>query len=438
VAQARITKRTVDALKAKQRDVFLWDTDLRGFGVKCTPLGRRVFLVQYRPLGGRRSVTKRLTLGQYGQLTPEQARQAARAVLAEVAGGADPGIDRGARRQALTVTEAATLFLEEVDAKKKARTAYEYRRLMEGEIVPALRTIKVKDVARAQVSRIHHGGRDRPYAANRILALASVFFSWCERHGHREPGTNPCRGIERYREEARERFLTADELGRLGATLTKAEREGLPPAQKHRQKPRSPATAKHRPKGADTPRPANPFAVAAIRFLVLSGFREQEALSLRWDAIDFTRGMVTLADSKTGKSVRHVGAPALELVASLPREDGNPHVFPGRTPGSPLIEIKRVWEAVRETASLSDVRLHDLRHSFASVAASGGASLPLVGALLGHKNVATTQRYAHLADDPRKHVADSTASTVAAALSGPRTARAIALENRSVNKSTRG
>jgi integrase len=418
VAQARITKRTVDALKAKQRDVFVWDTELRGFGVKCTPLGRRVFLVQYRPLGGRRSVTKRLTLGQYGQLTPEQARQAAREVLAAVAGGGDPGIDRGARREALTVGEAATLFLEDVDAKKKVRTAYEYRRLMKGEIVPILRSVKVKDVTRAQISRIHHTGRDRPYAANRILALASAFFSWCERHGYLEPTTNPCRGIERYREQARERFLTGEELARLGTALTKAEREGLLPATKHREKPRSVATAKHRPKGADTPRPANPFAVAAIRFLTLSGFREQEALSLRWDAIDVTRGIATLADSKTGKSARHLGAPALELLVGLPREDGSPYVFPGRIAGARLVEIKRVWEAVREAAALGDVRLHDLRHSFASVAASGGASLPLIGALLGHRNVATTQRYAHLADDPRRHVADSTASAVAAALSG--------------------
>jgi integrase len=431
VARARITKRTVDALKPKHRDVFVWDTELRGFGVKCTPLGRRVFLVQYRPLGGRRSVTKRLTLGQYGQLTPEAARQAAREVLGEVAAGADPGVDRSARREALTVGEAASLFLEDVDAKKKARTAYEYRRQMEGEIVPALRTVKVKDVARAQVSRIHHAGRDRPYAANRTLALASVFFSWCERHGHREQGTNPCRGIERYRERARERFLTAEELARLGATLTKAERDGILPATKHRQRPHSIATAKHRPKGADTPRPANPFAIAAIRFLMLSGFREQEALSLRWDSIDFARGLATLSDSKNGRSVRNLGAPALALLSELPRDEARPYVFPGRVSGARLVEIKRVWEAVREEASLSDVRLHDLRHSFASVAASGGASLPLIGALLGHRNVATTQRYAHLADDPRKHVADSTAAAVAESLYGLGSAdRANALSKR--------
>lgn len=414
--KARITKRTVDAMRPAAVNTFLWDTELRGFGVKCTPAGRRVYVVQYRTVGGRRGVTKRLTLGEHGALAPEYARTLARGVLAEVAGGGDPAAERAEQKRAPTVAELAPSYLDEVRAKKKPTTAYEYARLVTGAVVPALGRLRVADVSRRDVAKLHRAWAERPVAANRLLQLLGAFFAWCERQGYREEGANPARGVEHYRETARERYLSAEELARLGRALMIAERDGLPPALKHRKHPKSEQTAKHRPKSADTPKRANPFGVAAIRFLALSGFREQEALSLRWDAIDVGRGIVTLEQSKTGRSIRTLGAPALELLDDLPRLEGSPYVFPGAKSGAPLKEIKRLWESVREAAQLTDVRLHDLRHSFASVAVSGGASLPLVGALLGHRVFTTTQRYAHLADDPRKRVADETASTIAAAL----------------------
>ncbi|HEY0779360.1 MAG TPA: site-specific integrase, partial [Gemmatirosa sp.] len=184
-------------------------------------------------------------------------------------------------------------------------------------------------------------------------------------------------------------------------------------------------TAKHRtkdtaPDGARAITPANPVAVAVLRFLLLSGWREREALTLRWDAVDLGRGVATLADTKTGRSVRELGAPALAVVNAMRphHQAGNPYVFPGAKPGAHFTDTARVWDAARHAAGLADVRLHDLRHAFASVAASGGLTLPLIGALLGHTDSATTARYAHLVDSSRKRAAELTSGAVAAALAG--------------------
>lgn len=241
---------------------------------------------------------------------------------------------------------------------------------------------------------------------------------WSESRGYRPRGSNPCRDVGKFPEQSRERFLSAEEVGRLGAALTKAEKEGLPPAPMYRLRASSEKTAKHRPKSADTPIPANPFAVAAIRFLLLTGWREQEALTLRWSDVDLARGRSTLADTKSGRSHRAIGAPLPALLASLRQLHGSSHVFPGAKPGMPLREIRRVWTAVRHEASLDDVRLHDLRHTVASFAVGSGHSLYLTGKLLGHARAETTAKYAHLADDARKATADRVSAEIAAALDG--------------------
>ena len=185
----------------------------------------------------------------------------------------------------------------------------------------------------------------------------------------------------------------------------------------HRKRTTGP-TAKHRPRSAYDLKPANPFAVAAIRFLLLSGWREQEALTLKWAELSTERGTATLEDTKTDRSQRAIGAPALLLLADLPRIEGSPYVFPGWKKGLPLADVARLWYAVRHATGLESVRLHDLRHTFASVTASAGGSLLMIGKLLGHKQASTTMRYAHLADSPVKVAADSTAGQVAAWLGG--------------------
>jgi integrase len=399
--------------------VFLWDADLAGFGLKVTPTGKKTYVIQYRIPGlGRRGFAKRFSLGEHGPLTPEQARLLARKELGRVAHGSSPAAERAALKQMMRVSELSVPYLDEVDRRRKPATAREYRRLWKKHILPALGAKSVSMVLAADIRRLHRSLHETPYVANRVVARLTTFFVYAIAEGALPSKENPAHGVELYPEQGRERFLTKEEFGRLGAALATAEREGLPPAPEHKKRPKKPENQKHRPKNADTPKRANPFAIAAIRLLALTGCRETEILSLRWDAVDFERGYLRLDDTKTGKSVRPLGQSAVALLAALPRIQGNPYVLPGLTAKEHLKEIKRVWYAVRHAAKLKELRLHDLRHSFASVPAASGESLLVVRSLLGHKNVATTERYAHLGDDPAKRAADRTAGSIADWLGG--------------------
>jgi integrase len=418
---AKLTKRTVDSIVPAADDVFVWDTELKGFGFKVTPQGRRVFVVQYRSptVPG---VRRKVTLGAYGVLTPDQARDAALVVLGRVAKGEDPAGESAERRAGNrneTVASVGKDYLADVKAKLKATTAGEYKRMFEKYVVPAIGFLPIAAVTFKDVSALHNAHQKKPYQANRILQMLKAFFYWAELHGHRAANANPCRDVKKFPEQSSERFMTVAEVRRLGEALDIAARVGLPPAPQHRKHAKSPKTQKLRPKSADTPIPANPFAIAAIRFLLLTGWREQEALTLRRGAIDFERGFATRADTKTGKSHRPIGAPALELIKSLPEIEGSPFVFPGSKPEKPLKEIKRVWYAVRHAATLDDVRLHDLRHTVASFSVVSGHSLYLTGKLLGHSRPETTQRYAHLADDARRIAANAVSTSIAEALRPP-------------------
>ena len=279
---------------------------------------------------------------------------------------------------------------EHVDAKRKERTAAEYRRLFDNFILPVLGRKRIKDVTRSDVAGLHHKLRSTPYQANRVMALLSKLFNWAERHGYRSDGTNPCRHIEKFREEGRERHLSPAEMERLGAALAAAQFDGS----------------------------ATPWTVAAIRLLVFTGARLSEILTVRWGWVDTQAGTLTLPDSKTGRKVIHLNPPALEVLATLPRLEGNRFVICGRKSGAHLVNLQKPWRAIRERAGLDDVRIHDLRHSFASVAAAGGMSLPLIGAMLGHSQPATTARYAHLAADPIKAASATVANQIAAAMAG--------------------
>lgn len=427
MANANLTKRTVDALTFLPGcDYTVWDTKLKGFGVRVTAwtdasgktYRRKAFLVGYRIPGIRRF--RRLTFGVFGPLTVEKARDEALRYLSAATKGVDAHAARRDAGGGLTVQELGSTYLEEVERRRKPNTVKEYKRLWKKHIFPALGTKFVSAVTSADVRRLHGSLHDTPYVANRVVARLTTFFAYAISEGAIPSKENPAHGgVELYAEHGRERFLTKEEFGRLGAALSKAEASGLPPAPEHRSKPKKPENQKHRPKKADQPIPANPFAVAAIRLLALTGCRENEILSLRWDAVDFERGHLRLDDTKTGKSVRPLGQSAAAILASLPRVAGNPYVIPGLKSKQHLKELKRTWGAVRHAAKLKGLRLHDLRHSFASVPAASGESLLVVRSLLGHKQVATTERYAHLGDDPVKRAANRTASEIAGWLSRP-------------------
>jgi integrase len=428
----KLTKRILDSHPCGATESFLWDTEVSGFGVRIHPSGRRTFVFKCRPGGGRGATQRKITIGEYGALTVDQARRHAQRLAGEIAAGRDPGAVRDsarsasrAAREAPDVHELGEEFLSDVLARRKATTAREYRRLWNSHVVPVLGAMKVTEVTAKHITKLHGALHDRPYVANRTLALLGSFFTFAERNGNRERHSNPARDVEPFPERARERYLTREELSRLGDALAEAERVGLPAAPNRRRTPKTGPTAKHRPRSAAAPKPANPYAVAAIRFLLLTGWREREALTLRWDEINLEQRRATLPETKTGRSTRPLGAPACELLAGLPRVERSPFVFPGLDSSGPLVEINRVWYAARHRAGLSDVRLHDLRHTFASTMAGGRASLLMIGKALGHLNARTTNRYAHLHDDPLLSAVDAAASDIAARISRRGTEAAV-------------
>ena len=422
----KLTKSVLDRLSVAETGArsLVFDSELAGFGVRVTPSGR-TFFVQYRAGTGRTAPKRRISLGQYGALTVEQARKLARQTLADVAKGADPAVDRTTARQAPTLSDFGTEYLDDVRGRRKPATAREYARLWAKHVAPALGSHRVSKIATADVARLHRSLRTTPYLANRVLAVVGSFFTYAERQGTRAKHTNPARDVEPFPESSRERFLTPEEVARLGSALTRASREGLPVPDSLKGRARG-MSAKRRRKltgrkrgpykrreGQSRAIPANPFAVAAIRFLLLTGWREREALTLRWADLDLARGVAMLPDTKTGRSARVIGAPARLLLDGLPRVEGSDYVFPGRDQKRPLVEINRLWYAARDAAGISDVRLHDLRHSFASVSASSGGSLLMIGRLLGHRDSATTAKYAHLLEDPVRSVADTASNDLA-------------------------
>ncbi len=406
--KGKISKRTVDAMKPAASPVVLWDSELVGFGLKVTPAGRKTYIFKYRVGGGRSGRGREPVIGVHGPMTPDRAREIALRWAALVAEGGDPASDREAVRKAPTVSEVLDRYLaEHVARKNKASTERNARQIIDKIVKPELGRLKIADVTRADVERLHAKLSGAPYRANRILALLSKVFELAERWGHRPNHSNPARGVDRYPEKARERFLSPGEFGALGEALSKAERGEL---------------VIEGEDGKPAQLGANPEAVNAIRLAIFTGARIGEILAARWEWLNVAAARLELPDSKTGSKHVHLSPPALELLARLDRpESGKGFVIRGgRTPDpeTPLTNYKDPWRAVRKAAGLDGVRVHDLRHSFASVVLAGGAGLPMIGALLGHRDVKTTARYAHLAEDPKRAAADAAGGRIAAAMAG--------------------
>jgi integrase len=413
--RGKITKRTVDATLPSERDVFLWDVDLKGFGLKVSPAGSKVYLVQYR-LGGRAARTQRYTIGKHASpWTPDKAREEAERLLGRVANEVDPTKERKAKlaahradAEAPTLAEFADRYIDEyAKAYKKPRTVEEDERNLRLHITPTLGKLKLKDITPSHIAKFHAGGRDTPTNANRCRALLSHLFKMAEVWGERLPGSNPCRYVEKFGERKRERFLSADELARVADALERAQ--GKEP----------------------------PSAIAAIRLLILTGCRLSEILSLRWEWIDFERACLMLPDSKTGAKTVPLGAPALRALAQFPRQEGSPYVLPAERGDGHFVGIQKPWQRIRAAAGLNDVRIHDLRHSFASIAVSGGDSLYLIGKVLGHRQSRTTERYAHVKDDPVRAVADRTAERIAAMMEGHEVTKTVPLPSANKAENTR-
>jgi integrase len=381
----KLTKRVVEAAEPRDVDYFIWDDDLPGFGIRIFPSGRKRYVVQYR--AGRRP--RRINIAPTSALPCEQARTRAMAIIAAVKAGDDPAARRDADREAVTVKELAERFDQEhISVRVKATTAKGYRRLLDKTILPALGRLKVVEVTRADIAKLHHDQRHIPYEANRCLEVVSKMFSLAEVWGLRPDGSNPRKHIKKYPEEKRERFLSPAELKRVGEVLRDMEAEGV----------------------------ELPSAIAAVRLLMLTGCRLGEIMTLKWDYVDLAAGALRLPDSKTGAKVVLLGQPPVEVLKKVVRVDNNPWVIVGTKPDAHLTDLQPFWQRVRARAGLKDARIHDLRHTFASTAVAAGQGLPMIGKLLGHTQVQTTARYAHLAIDPVKAAADAISKKIAAAL----------------------
>ena len=380
----RISKRSVDAVKAGGTDAVYWDGELTGFGLRVRRSGRKSYVVQTR-IAGKLCW---FTIGPHGPLNPDQARARALEILACAKKGIDPR-NADARREAEpSMADLGRRFLEEyVPVHCKPSTREEYSRSVKLFVDPVIGELRVPEVQRKDIAALHHGLRDKPYQANRTLGVLSKMFSLAEVWGWRPDGSNPCRHVKRYKEHKRERFLSPGETERLGQVLRDVEEE-------------------------------MPSAVAAFRLLLLTGCRMSEIRDLRWEYVK--DDCIELPDAKTGGRVVPLGPEARAVLSAIPRDEDNPWVIAGRLPGSHLTDLQRPWRRIRKQAGLEGVRIHDLRHSFASRALALGESLTMIGKLLGHTQVQTTARYAHLARDSIQTAAARITGSIGGNLLGER------------------
>ncbi|MBY5388947.1 tyrosine-type recombinase/integrase [Rhizobium leguminosarum] len=387
----KINKKTVDALPAPSKDSFHWDEDLTGFGVKVTPAGRKVFVLQTR-LNGR---PRRYTIGTYGiPWSPDTARAEAKRLLGLVSTGVDPKQVVDLSKSEKNVQQLAELYWKAMEGHKKPVTIANERGLEERHIRPLLGSKKLSELHRHDVQkflndiaagktatdiRTRPRGRVRvkggKASANRTHGLLSSMLSFAVEE--KLIAENPALGVKQFKLKKHDRFLSASETESLGKALSTVAREG-----------------------------ASPYAIAAIKFLALSGCRKSEALTLQWSWIDFKHRFAKLPDSKTGQKILFLGIHAVEFLQQLPRVGGSDLVFPSAAGGLVPISIQKIWQRVRAAAGLNGLRIHDLRHNFASSGVASGQSLYIVGKLLGHSQPLTTQRYAHLASDPVRAAAD--------------------------------
>ncbi len=405
-----LTKRNIDSLKPEATRYTAWDSEISGFGLRIAPNGRRVYILKYR-VNGRQGW---ITIGRHGSpWTPKEARIEAQRLLGEIVRGIDPAEKRRGDRRAMSFADLCDLYLAEGVSHKKASTLRSDRGRVELHLKPLLGAKRVDAIGRADVERlqakVRTGKTAAPAGSKRLggssatggqgvaaqcVALVSVILQFAVDRGLR--ADNPARGVKKPPVRKMQRFLSSDELGRLGVALAQ---EG-----------------------------SSPYSVAAVKLLALTGCRLGKILNLHWSDVDLERGVLNLRDSKTREKIIYLSPPAARILAELPRIVGNPFVIAGNRASGALGGIDKIWSKLRKRVGLNDVRLHDLRHTYASTGAASGHGLPIVGRLLGHTQASTTSRYAHLADDPLRRAANQIAATISAAMDRAPTAEVMPLE----------
>jgi len=416
-----ITKRIVDGAELKPKRYEIWDSDLSGFGLRISPSGNKSYILRYRPEGGGRSAPKRfLTIGKHGVFTPEQARTKARKILGAVLNGDDPAKELKSKRNELTLRELIDFYDQEGANHLKDRTKQYTLSRLRNHAVQLLGNRKITDIRVSDVERmikhvaagktartLNAGSRKQSIfrggsgAAAKVARDLSAVFTFAIRE--ELLSVNPCLAARKPKDGKRDRYLKMYEVVRLGDALKAVEKDG-----------------------------ANKMATNIIRLLLLTGCRRDEIAGLKWSEVDFENSCLRLEDTKTGKSIRPMGAPALTLLSQQSRILETEYVFPsigGANAGKTFYQgTKRIWKRVRKLANLEDVVIHTLRHTVGSAAVSAGESLAITGALLGHVNSRSTDIYAHVAEDPAKRAADRVSATLSSALLGHQQAKIVELK----------
>ncbi len=377
---AKITKRFVESISPTPKETLkYWDSELKGFGVVVLPSGRRTYCIQYR---NQFRVLKRFKLGVHGQITTEEARDLAKKRLGQVAHGEDPAEKRKDQKNLATIKDLAQDYIERHGSRKRPRSLNEDKILLNNIILPYLGDKKVEHVSRRDIESVHLRFEKTPYQANRFLSLLSKMFSLAHAWGWR--ADNPVKGIERFSEEKRDSWLNEKELNRLWEALDRYSTHEM---------------------------------AFAFKLLILTGARKGEVFQATWDNFDLEKGVWTKPSHITKQKKREhlpLSEKALTALNDLKKlgKTSSPYLFPGKAEGKPLQDIRGFWKTVLKEAQLENVRIHDLRHTHASHLVSSGLSLSIVGKLLGHTQASTTQRYAHLADEPLRQAAELFGSKV--------------------------
>ncbi len=373
-----LTKNYIEKLQPFEKEYTVWDIKQTGFGIKITPKGKRVYIYKYRLKSRRQG---KATIGTHGLITLQQARKLAEELYIKVRSGINPMAERNAYKTALTVSQLCEKYIKEhSEIYKKKSSIYDDKRYIDNNIKPQLGNLYARDITKHDIEKLHLSLKRTPVLANHVRSVLSKMFSLAEKWEIRGEGTNPVRYVKKYTETPRERYLSHEEIKRLFNTLSELE-------------------------AANT---ENPYAIAFIRLLWMTGARGSEIRTAKWEWVDFKRKTIELPDSKTGRRTIYLSDPVITILENLPKISKNPYILPSPVHrNKPLAYPRKTWDVVRYKAKLNDFRMHDLRHSYASQGIESGLSLSEIGKLLGHTQLHTTQRYAHMADVQAKRAADT-------------------------------
>ena len=362
----KLTNKKIDQLIPDTKSYIVWDNEIRGFGVRVNLNSKKTFILKYRIGQGRSARVRKPVIGTYGVMKVDEARKIARKWLLEASEGNDP---KEVDKTSILLKDFCNVYLQQhANIKKKLSSVIEDKRLMRLHIIPNFGNICLKEITRSMITKHHQSMYQTPHGANRFLSLMSKMMNLAERWEYRPLNSNPCRHIERYKEEGRQIYLSMEQIEKIGHVIKQMEQtESI-------------------------------FVLSAIKLLLFTGRRTGEILTLKWDYIDFENSKMNLPDTKTGAKSFFFSPTVKQILLNLPNKEG--FVFKSVLKDKRVTTVRHIWKKICKLAKIENVRVHDLRHTYASLAVQNGYSLPIISKMLGHADIKTTQRYSHLHDDP--------------------------------------